>query len=459
MALHDFVLIEGVTKVETAVGFRYKFPIEIIETNTVGGYFVRSAIGESGTELVYFSDIANKLGASNVEQYVDTLCNRKVYTLPKAANGGEISLFNEVEVAERFPLIERKSAYPVSNLRDNIEATGSATIAYDSGEYRLTTTANGSDSLTISTFEIARDISHTDSNTGIGVRFPNPPTGNQVAEWGLKNGTDGIVFGYDATGLYIRLIKNGATETKVYSTDWTDEDGIVSTLDMTKGMVFNIDFAHYGYGPFAFSVYTENAQLKYKKSIVHRMEVNGAVNLENPNLPLFVELDNGGTATAFDMYMGGRQYSIVGAYNPTFRQNGDLGQFSSIGTTPTLIASFRRKSSFDMVNVKFRSLRLAPSDVCYYYVVQGNTLTSPSWGGLSEQQTDETSLEIDTTATDVLDGIVVNQGFAVGNSRNSIITSDEVEIIVAKGLPISLFVASQSTTVGGTWSMNFKEEW
>lgn len=85
MAVNDITLIAGVTKIETDVGFVYAFPLEVITTNTSGGFLDRTPRGESVSTTTYFSNITDKLGATNINEYVDALAIGGYFTSPSGA--------------------------------------------------------------------------------------------------------------------------------------------------------------------------------------------------------------------------------------------------------------------------------------------------------------------------------------------------------------------------------------
>ena len=80
MALYDITYINGITKVETDKGFVYHFPLEIIETDTSRGSMKRTQRGQTTAENVQFSHVANKLGAGDIEGYVDRLAEKYSYS-------------------------------------------------------------------------------------------------------------------------------------------------------------------------------------------------------------------------------------------------------------------------------------------------------------------------------------------------------------------------------------------
>jgi len=79
MARYDVSLINGITKVETATGHVYHFPLELIETFTAENAMRRTQRGQSDYEYVKFSNITDKLGTGAIDGYVNQLAIRGYY--------------------------------------------------------------------------------------------------------------------------------------------------------------------------------------------------------------------------------------------------------------------------------------------------------------------------------------------------------------------------------------------
>ena len=170
---------------------------------------------------------------------------------------------------------------------------------------------------------------------GLGARLSEAPTGNEYANWGAwdTSQNNGFYFGQDATGMYVAKLDNG-TETKyrTWNIDQMDGSGPSGlTLDMTNGAIYNVKFSWYGHGDVVFGV-VATVDFKQQFLPIHVIDPD-ALSIQDPNLRIFGEADNGGDATSLDLYVGGRQYSVIGPYNPSFRYTGEVN--SSVSTTTT----------------------------------------------------------------------------------------------------------------------------
>ena len=118
-------------------------------------------------------------------------------------------------------------------------------------------------------------------------------------------------------------------------------------LDLSKGNIFQIVFTWYGYGVIEFRVVIPNPTTLAQEVItVNRFSPTGQTSFVDPNLPLRAQIDNNGTATAYNLFVGGRQYSIIGKYNPEFRITSERRRISNVTSTLTPVISFARKAIF-----------------------------------------------------------------------------------------------------------------
>jgi hypothetical protein len=111
-------------------------------------------------------------------------------------------------------------------------------------------------------------------------------------------------------------------------------------IDFLKGNIFHIDFTWYGYGAILFSVIGINNLNNQYKILLHRYDTNGKTSTNNPHLPISVQLQSDNSSTENkNVYIGGRQYSLIGKYNPTLRFNSFYRYGMSVTTTELPIMS------------------------------------------------------------------------------------------------------------------------
>lgn len=340
------------------------------------------------------------------------------------------SPFGSLQTIERTPIIELLSVYGLSALRDKTTVAGSATVTHAgaalASEYVLTTTASGTDRAVLDSAERGRYQPGASAQSGIGVRLDAATrTGSQESRWGYYDDNDGFFFGLDATGFFI-AVRNGGSDTKVYQSAFNDDkmDGTGTsglTLDLTLGRIFQVDFSWYGYGTIQFGVISEDADGIQQKYVLHRFNRSVAgTSTENPNLPIRAEALNGGTATAHVMYVAGRQFSILGPFIPSRRINGHYrsAALTGIGATFVPVVSFRRKASFDSVSAKVEGFDMLAGHDLYWQLRVNGTLTGASFGTPADTTAAETAFEVDTAATAITGGEVLNAGGIIVATTN-----------------------------------------
>ncbi|MEK4526979.1 hypothetical protein NST38_16340 [Paenibacillus sp. FSL H8-0104] len=339
------------------------------------------------------------------------------------------SQFNELRTNEKTPIIELTSVYGLSNLRDIVLTLGDATVGSNNTEFQLTTTISGSDIAILQSSERGRYESGLAGEIGIGTRLPAPPTGTQVVRWGAFDDQNGLFFGQSvANGIFV-AIRRASVDTIIPQTSWNVDklDGTGpsgATLSLSKGNIFQIVFTWYGYGVIEFRVVIPDpTTLAQEVIIVHRFSPNGQTSLADPNLPLRAEIFNNGTESELNLFVGGRQYSILGKYNPVFRVTSERRTVTATGSL-TPILSFQRKTSFppgsgraNSVSIKLESIDLITTDDIYYQIILGGTIN----GGFvnfptatTNIPTSETALLINNTLTTIADGQVLLQGLVAG---------------------------------------------
>lgn len=376
------------------------------------------------------------------------------------------SLFDEVKVTERTPVITLNAGFGVSVLRDITTVAGTGEITLTGGEILLSTGATASSVATLESAKLGTYIPGNSSQIGIGIRIPTAPTGNQFARWGGLNsgGTDGFYFGVDATGFFVSRLDN-SVETKIRPADFngdkldgTGPSGV--TLDLAKGYIFHVDYAYYGHGPIVFSVARflngRNTWIKF-----HTIEVDNAVSVRDPNLAVYATVNNGGDAADLDAYIGGRQYSILGKYLPNRRVTGQERGSVATSTTATPLITFRRKSGFSNRSVILDGFTVDVGSQPVVVEVRINgTLTSASYAAPANVTAAETALEVDVSATAISGGEVVwSAYFAAGSGANTVTDRATLGLDIPREQPVTLCVRTLSGAGTIFSHMLMAEEW
>lgn len=383
------------------------------------------------------------------------------------------SQFSELIAVERTPLIELNSAYGTTELRDVIDTSNSGDVSSADGEIVLSTGTTSSSTAAVRSVATGRYQPGYAAEAGIGVRIATAPTGSQVALWGsfFEDGgtpTNGFYFGVDSTGVFVARARNGS-EMRVYQNNWNVDvaDGTGSsgyTIDIARGIIYQVDFTWYGYGIIAFCVIDRDPNGQQRQICVHRMSFPNETSVTNPNLPITARVINGGTTSDLTMYVGGRQYAIFGRYNPSFRVTSDYVLNVTVGTTFTPLIAFRYKPGFEDRAVRLEGFTVDPEGGSGM-VIQARwnpTVSGGTYGNLQDHVAAETALESSRDMTSVSGGNVIYQdllsssGFFGGSKADL----DSIDLPIAPEQPIVLCARTYDTadeTVNALLRM--KEEW
>jgi hypothetical protein len=396
-------------------------------------------------------------------------------------NGIATTPFNELLTVEKTTKIEIKSIYGISQLRDDINVSGNGSVTNDFREYILNVNSVG-DFARLSSRDRGRYIAGKSSEYGIGVRTENETvTGDTVLKWGALNNINGIYFGMDSIGLFVAVLDN-TVETKIYQTDWNLDkmDGSdLSELNLNNigttgtnistndGLIYQIEYTWYGYGTITFKIQTKT--LNGMKTIpVHRYIVNGKTSIENPNLPLTVLVEQTNSANNVNLFIAGRQFSILGSYTPTFRQTSQVRIAQSIpiiGPTMTPIISFKQKNTMLFVNAIFDGVEISTNNKIIFevYIADLASLTNPVWTTPIRIKASETAFEMDISATvfNSALGELIYRGVVIGASGNNLNSADfgnlNLDIPEGKILVLCAFATNNQATVDSI--LRIREEW
>ena len=386
-----------------------------------------------------------------------------------------LSAFDEKRVAEREPVINLNGSLPLSNLRDETQTSGSATTTDENSEFRIHHTTAG-DFGRISSAARGVYVPGTPAEVGIGIRLDTSSiSGDGVAYWGYfdmqisggsntENIDDGILFGLDSSGFFVELIKNGSSEKKVYEENFNIAPS--PGIDLTDGNIYQIEYSYYGYGLIKFQrvIAKEGAHFQEVQNL-HSMRIEGDTFVEKSNLQVGALAKSSTGAGDFSIFMGGRQYSTVGKFTPRVRLNS--GRRSGVSITSssfTPILSLRRKEAFRDVATEVFGFSAITDVNAIIQVRINSTLTGASFGSLQEQPDDETSIQLDTSATavDTSTGIKIYESSLSGGNQGSdtFLTQDQNLLVDVPDEGIITF-AIQGLSNGNVEVMTaqIKERW
>lgn len=338
-------------------------------------------------------------------------------------NGVEVvnllkSPYDELRMAEKTPIIELKSMFGKSTLRD-IYNSNSATAGISNvvgiGEYDIYVTG-ATDFAQLQSAERGRYIAGQTSEAGLGVRIPQLLSGSQQIRWGLFDTSNGFFYMQNSNGLNVGIINNGVemivsrSNFNVDRVDGTGPSGI--NLNVQEGHIYNIVYSWYGYGIVQFIVNTEDRYGDQKPILLHKYFSTGGTSVRNPNLPLNLTVANRGTNAPMRAYVSGRQFSIIGKYVPVFRVNSAYRTGFTVTANFLPVLSIRRKPGTEGNAVKLLTADFYGGAEQILQIRVKTTLTGANFVNIPDQLVDESIMLYDTTATAVTGGIVIWSGIA-----------------------------------------------
>lgn len=431
-----------------------------------------------------FNSDKNPLVTANYAQKMGTSSELSPLSVDLAGNLNirtQDSQFNRLITSPRSPLIELKSTYGISSLRDSIIKNDTANISNDGTEFNLSTGTGSTGKAILDSAERGRYIPGATCQAGIGVRTPLNQSllDNQEIKWGYFDDNNGFLFGQDTTGTFIAIKRSGTIVNKVYQENWNGDklDGTGPskfTLDLTNGNIYQITYTWYGYGTVEFQIVMgeENKNNVQTLITVHRFRPTEETSVSDPNLPIRAEVSNNGTENNdISLLVGGRQYSIFSNYNPNIRITSEYRTLESVSNTtfvPTV--TFKRKNEFpsssgraNSVSVKLESIDILSENDALWEIrfnptISGGTTT---FEDISNIVPSETAVEVNTKATSVTGGLKVISGITGGgfSKSQSLSQINNLNLDFNGSQPVSLVVRNLSTSGNITVVFRVREEW
>lgn len=336
--------------------------------------------------------------------------------------------YHEMMVSEYSPLVELDPSNGLSEVyRDTITVTGSGSVTESDGEFRVASGVTSGSTATLATKEHGRYQPGIMGMGGHSVRRPVAPTGDAEIWWEYGDGIDSVRVGEDSTGVYVQFISNNTPENKIYQEDWNRDtltgDGGSSNqsgaqLDLTRQTTVRHPFSHYGVGPVQVVFYTVDANGYPQYILAHEFTgKSGQILWTDPKLPLREYVSNGTTGVDLELFVGGREFAVLGRYMPNRRKTRERFSNVTVGDgVRTPLASFKKKDlrKWGTRSCKVGGFSVSTNQDIFIDIVLGGTLTGDSFGSITDIAASETALESDTSATAITGGTAVDGYFAAG---------------------------------------------
>lgn len=370
----------------------------------------------------------------------------KIYGARGLSNASTISqtplvtdMFGELRVVQKTPVITAQSLYNVSQIREYATTASGGNIngpsTTGSGEYQLRTTTTSGSSAVLQTTQRCSYQSGFSLESGMGVRFTSSFPTNTRARWGFFDGTDGFFWQYDSVNkLSCNVMRAGVITQTVqadFNTDVLDGTGPSGyTLDISKGLIFRITFVFYGYGAINFLIESPDSSFNQQIIPCHQTAgINGQTSITNPSLPVRAELVTTGTASGVgNMYIGGRQASIVGAYAPPRRITSVFSSGGKYSATQTGVIAIRRKAGYLGVPVEIQGIDAVFATNAFVQLCVQSSVNGGTWITPTNTTANETTIEYNSSFT----------GFTVGIGVWGTMTAGTLTTVAGADLQIPL---------------------
>jgi hypothetical protein len=315
-----------------------------------------------------------------------------------------LTSFDELRVAERTGIIELKSVFGKSTLRDIYIEEGTATITNNLGdsEYRLAV-SGANDVAWLKSAERGRYVAGLQGEVGIACRLGQALVGNQTLKIGLFDDDNGFYYKYSSSNVETILFRDGV-ETAFPRSQWNIDkfDGSGPSkyvLDSFDGIIYTIRFTWYGYGNIEYRLNVTNSELKQASWLGHIYNPYSETSVKTPNLNISVKLENNGTAASGLAFVAGRQYSLLGKYEPITRVNAFYRTGIAVTNGAfTFVGAIRRKLGYAGNPIKaFAADILSTENVILQFRTQ-STLTNPVWSTPNDTNSSDTAVECDFTS-------------------------------------------------------------
>jgi hypothetical protein len=343
-------------------------------------------------------DTSHSVNTSSV-QILQNISNQMVEVMNEYKDALESS-----RVVEQSPIIDLKSFHGItSKNKTNTTATGTVTATSEvTSEIKLSISAT-TDVAGIRSAKRGYYIAGLVSETGIAIRIPTALTSTNVLKWGYFDDQNGYYFKLVGTQLNACILHSG-TETLIEYADFNTNrlDGSESngiTLDFSKGNIFRIQFTWYGFGQVVFGVIQTNIENEQKFYPMHIYDnTNTGTTCGNPYLPINIQLSSNGSTLTRDVYVAGRQYSILGKLiDNNLRNMYFINNASSSDTNTNPLFSLRYNTSYITCPTEIKKIRAIANVNIVLQIVKNATLTGSSFS--NNNLVDASCLQVDTSAT------------------------------------------------------------
>lgn len=317
--------------------------------------------------------------------------------------------YGSTKTCEKTNLIDLKAVYGICDYRDRYVTQGTGSVTNQNSRFQLSI-SGASDKAELISTERGTYVAGFSSECGIGLDVDASQfTGNETLDFGYFDDSDGYFFRMDQNGTSLHVRKAGTT-LDIAQSDWNGDYGVYSKIPVGGGVVWLIQFTYYGYGSVLFSIAYADAKGAQINRLLHSYAPVSGLSSENPNLPIRCSLGANGTASPVTAYVGGRQFSIQGQFDPKFRVTQTEEHLTSVGTETTHIVSYKKNDAHKMCAMKMYQMDVVASSAICIYLRIATTLTGATYSASIEPPDcipGVSGLVRDTDATSMTGGLLL----------------------------------------------------
>ena len=395
--------------------------------------------------------------------------------------------FGSQKITGQVSVINYKPTWGATDIRYDIIETGTGAAANETGgEFRLQSGTVANNIAQMTTVERGQYQAGSQARVGVGVRVPTAPTSTADMQWGYFDDGNGFFYGRDSVGMYVARRSSGVDE-KIYQSSWNVDTldgaggaGNVSglTIDLSAGVISQIEFTWYGYGVIEYSyiLYNPSTQV-YKRYICHKIKITGSPSIVDPNQPLRFRCVNGASNTTnYSLYIGGHQFEYFnGVERPQTRRVSQLlTNYTTVANTSWQpIIAVRPKATHgpsgreNSVVVRVNDYTVSADGEIETRLTYNGTTSNLTWATPTGWTASESAAEVKVTGGTALaasaDGVPIDYSFVDG-SRSETKTISNIRQQLSLGLSREAIIWVRRLSAAGgiviksahvTWS----EEW
>lgn len=350
------------------------------------------------TEPILCSNDSGHTINSDSVQVVDTISGNSVSITNNYADTLESS-----RVVQLVPIIDLKSYHGVTSVnKTNTTGTGAVTCTVGTDSEIKLSISGTTDVAGLRSSRRGYYTAGMVSSVGIAIRIPTPLAVDNILKYGYFDDYNGYYFKITGSTLNVCILYDGVETTissgdfNKFKLDGSESNGI--TLDMSSGNIFRIDFTWYGFGQVVFGVIQTDITNTQKFFPMHAYNTVSKTSCLNPCLPINVQLSSNGSALSRDVYVAGRQYSILGKVMENTIRNMYIHQgASSLNTNTNRLFSLKYKTDYKTCSVKIKKIYALANVEILLQVYKNATLTGNSFA--DNTQVNESCLQVDTSSS------------------------------------------------------------